>query len=170
MESINIVEEWKVINNFPSYRISSIGRVCKIKYNRRYYLKLTDNGKGYCKVCLYHERKHKYLYVHRLVAEAFIPNSDNKPFINHKNGIKNNNYYTNLEWATFSENMKHGFDTNLYPSGEQHYNSKISNETISNIKKMYATNKYTQNQLAIYYNISGAMVCLIVNNKIRKRG
>jgi hypothetical protein len=72
------------------------------------------------------ELKGKLYSIHRLVALAFIPNIENKPQINHKDGNKLNNHFTNLEWVTNKENhrhkMEHGLNVTL--SGEEHYRIK----------------------------------------------
>lgn len=65
---------------------------------------------GYKKVSLSSHLKTKRVSVHRLVGEAFIPNPENKPVINHKDNVKDNNNVSNLEWATISENSKHYYD------------------------------------------------------------
>lgn len=67
------------------------------------------NNKGYCFVCMKEKRHRKNLLVHRLVAEAFIPNPDNKIEVNHKDGNPKNNNVINLEWVTPSENRKHAY-------------------------------------------------------------
>ena len=67
-----------------------------------------DNGHGYKFVYLWRENKSKRFYVHRLVAEAFIPNPDKKQFVNHKDEDKSNNSVSNLEWCTSSENVNYG--------------------------------------------------------------
>jgi len=79
--------------------------------------------KGYSKVSL----NKKHYSVHRLVAETFIPNIENKPQVNHKDGNKQNNHVDNLEWCTCSENHKHAFATKLRKPhfGQQHQNSKL---------------------------------------------
>ena len=97
---------WKQINNFPMYSVSDTGKVMNTKTGRT--LSLIDNH-GYCMVHLYKNGMRYNKLVHRLVAEAFIPNSSNKPFINHIDGIRNNNLVGNLEWCTNQENIIHAY-------------------------------------------------------------
>lgn len=76
-------------------------------------LKLKINRRGYQFVTLYKENKQYYPAIHRLVAEAFIPNSDNLPQVNHIDGNKCNNNMNNLEWCTQIENIRHADRTGL---------------------------------------------------------
>ena len=79
------------------------------------YRKLTPNEsiQGYQRLGLRTKGKRKWFNVHRLVAQTFIPNPDNKPFVNHIDGNKSNNHVENLEWCNQSENMIHAFKTGL---------------------------------------------------------
>lgn len=112
------MEIWKDIPGFEGlYQLSSFGRVKSfprettrggimavgIGTTGYYYVKLTKNG------------KRKHLRIHRSLAELFIPNPENKPCINHKDGNKLNNSFDNLEWCTSSENNFHGYRTGLIP-------------------------------------------------------
>lgn len=88
------------------YAITSCGKVWS--YRRKIFLKPSISQKGYAYVSLTKDGASKKFRVHRLVAEAFIPNPENKPEVNHINEVKTDNYVRNLEWATRVENMNAG--------------------------------------------------------------
>lgn len=110
-------EIWKDVDGYPGYQVSNYGRV-------KSYLRLGNDKnrfriikfvscRGYWRFTITKDKKHQSKMVHRLVAEAFIPNPYNKPQINHKDGIKTNNHVSNLEWVTISENSIHAYKMGL---------------------------------------------------------
>lgn len=108
-------ELWKDIPNFEGlYQVSNLGRVksfrqgTKHRWEPDYILKSSLANNGYCQVTLYDNTKRKKFLVHRLVAEAFIPNPDNLPQINHKDEDPTNNAASNLEWCTARYNNAYG--------------------------------------------------------------
>ena len=121
-------EIWKAVKGYEDlYEVSTFGRVrslgkifykdnhgtiCKTTYQPQIIAQRYHTA-GYLIVNLNNYKNQKTMRVHRLVAEAFIPNPENKPFINHKNGIKDDNRLENLEWSTPSENNQHAYDTGL---------------------------------------------------------
>lgn len=98
---------WKKITNYNNYSVNELGEI-KNNLTER-ILKARTNGARYKYVVLYKNGKSLCNAVHRLVAETFIPNPENKKTVNHKDGNKHNNNTENLEWATQSENVKHAY-------------------------------------------------------------
>lgn len=93
--------------NFEHYVIYNDGRVRNTITNK--FINGDVNNCGYHRVSLYNNGEHRRFFKHRLVAEHFIDNPENKKFVNHKDGNKSNNAIDNLEWCTQSENEKHKF-------------------------------------------------------------
>ena len=95
-------ENWRSINLYLNYEVSSIGRVRNVDTGLilKPYLAIV----GYYVVNLCSHNKAKQHKIHRLVAEAFITNLDDKPIVDHVDGVKTNNVVSNLRWATYSEN------------------------------------------------------------------
>jgi hypothetical protein len=103
---------WKQIPEAPRYRISSEGAVYSTITNE--IKKSFVDEKGYLRVQLYIDGGAITRKVHRLVAEAFVENPNNKPQVNHMDGNKQNNHVANLEWTTGPENMAHARALGLY--------------------------------------------------------
>lgn len=103
------MEIWRDIEGFEGkYQVSSWGRIRSMVYGQYQILKPYRNEKGYLKIGLSDGNGKSCKYrVNRLVARAFIPNPYNLPQVNHKDGNKENNSYTNLEWTTNLINQKH---------------------------------------------------------------
>ena len=103
------MEHWKAIDGYEGlYQVSNLGRVKSLKCGKEKILKPGKNTGGYLHVDLYKDGHEKTVKIHRLVAEAFIPNPNNLDTINHKDEDKTNNTVSNLEWMSQKDNINYG--------------------------------------------------------------
>lgn len=172
-----IVENWKDIEGYAGlYQVSNLGRVkssahTTIDRNGKRHvvkgqiLKPTVGKFGYARIRIYKSGKQKVALLHRLVAQVFIDNPENKPEVNHKNGIKSDNSAINLEWVTRSENLKHAYNSGLYErrTGERHNRSKLTEDQVAKIKLLYKKGKYTVSALAKKFSTCQTNVSSILN-------
>ncbi|WP_235995148.1 NUMOD4 domain-containing protein [Secundilactobacillus yichangensis] len=141
-------EIWKPVVGYEQYYlVSNLGRV-KSKPRKVHFgkqsrsvgnniLKFNDNGHGYMQVTLSVNNHHKNLYVHRMVAEAFIPNPLKVEQINHIDANKWNNKVSNLEWVTSKENIDHAIKNGLTPMGSHSVRAKLTRLQARSIKREY---------------------------------
>ena len=148
--------EWKQVENYPMYDVSSDGhvRTHQRKLRNNSILKPGISKAGYARVVLCNDGTKRNIPVHRIVAEAFIPNPENKPQVNHKDGNKLNNDVSNLEWCTASENVQHSFDV----LGHERQNggmNKLSQEQVEFLRIKAANGELTTyTEFAKMFNVS----------------
>ena len=162
---------WSKINGFPNYSVSNTG---KIRNDLSGKIKSPIEGAtGYLNIDLYSGGKRTKAKIHRLVGEAFIPNPDNKPEVNHIDGDKHNNNVENLEWVTHSENIRHAFSTGLMnPSrsmlGRKNPNAGRPGKPIRIIETGEEFNSITECEKAINGNNRHICDCLSGRQKTHK--
>lgn len=161
---------FKDITGFENYQVNKQGvvvsksRVSLQKNGKKYTVKekvmkpQIDNT-GYIVFGLRNNKKEtKKVYLHRILAESFIPNIENKPCINHKDGVKYNNSLDNLEWCTYQENNIHAFDNNFQKSGKQHHFYGKKGEFCHNSKKIICNDTGrifdSLTEASLFFNIS----------------
>ena len=153
-------EEWKDIKSYRGfYQVSNLGKIKNLK-RKEVLLKPYISKQGYLNVKLidpYFKKGNNYL-VHRLVAEAFIPNPENKPQVNHKDGNKLNNSVDNLEWVTSSENNQHAYNTGLNKYKQKYFGKPVAQYTKKfDFIKVYPSITTASNETKI--NLSQISLC-----------
>lgn len=146
------------------YKISDKGVVTNKKTNKN--MKPSLNSSGYLRCALnVNYKKNNRFFIHRLVAEHFILNKENKPCVNHIDGNKLNNSVDNLEWVSYSENIKHAFDLGLNKSGEEHGQSKLTCKEVKKILSRYKNENISQRKLGQIYDVAHSTIGAIVRGE-----
>lgn len=161
-----MIETWKPIKKFEkNYIISNHGNIKNLKNNKS--KTFTHDKDGYLKTCLWKNNIPFYFRVSRLVAIHFIPNPKKLPIVNHKDRVKDNNYYKNLEWGTQKYNIEH-FYNNPGPTPDRTYNKndhsfkpKLNYQIAEKIRSDYFKIK-SQRRLARKYNVSKPTIARIL--------
>lgn len=157
------------------YKVDCLGNVYSLKGS---LLKPGIDKKGYLRVSLKINGKFYTKKVHRLVAECFIPNPENKPQVNHINGFKNDNRLENLEWCTAKENVKHAIDNNLFyfntkdqsvnkiiKVGELNGYSKLTEKDVLEIRSKFKKRVYTRKMLSNEYGVKESCIKDVLSKK-----
>ena len=169
---------WRDIKGYENfYQINDKGQVKSLKrtvyrsykgkdsyYTIKESMLRPDIKNGYFYVALCKNSKIKHHYIHRLVAEYFVANPENKTCVNHIDSNRLNNSIENLEWVTYRENSIHGVKYGNVPIGEKCKNSKLSEKDVLEIRDMYIFG-FKKTWLSEIYSISFSAIDLIVRNK-----
>jgi NUMOD4 motif len=161
------MEHWRTIAAFPAYAVSDMGRVQRQKTGR--IIQSSPTGRDYLQVGLYNHGKRLGCRVARLVATAFVPNPQNLPQVNHKDGQRHNNTKDNLEWTTQSGNMKHAYGTGLQaplPSAK-HGMAKLTDAQVLHIRQRLQRGIY-QRRIAEEMGVCQSLISMINRSKIWK--
>lgn len=143
------IEEYRDVVGFGEYfQVSNLGNIYSKRSKR--LLKLAKSPNGYWIFSTRIDGTNHTFKVHRLVAEAFIPNPESKPLVNHIDGCKTNNMLSNLEWVTASENNSHAWATGL----RKHSQRKLTDDQVREIRASTKTNR----ELASIYGLSNVNI------------
>jgi hypothetical protein len=174
-------EIWIDVKGYENeYLVSNLGRVKSLDrhlthknghlyFHRGRILSQGEHSGGYLQIGL---GRKKNVYVHRLVAQHFLDSVDGKNEVNHKDGNKKNNHYSNLEWVTPSENQNHSVEIGLREVGEKHSTSKLTNEQVIYIREVYKAfhPEFGAKPLGEKFGVAKSIVCRIANGTRRAHG
>lgn len=161
--------DWEWINGFEGkYLIDVFGRLYSINGKQKGF-QLVSGSRDSVGYHIFSLRcsgaKKKDVRRHTLLAKAFIPNPENKPFINHKNGVKGDDRIENLEWVTALENSRHAIETGLLDTkGEKHVRAKLTEGQVLEIRKLAASG-ILHSKIAENYPITRRQVTDIVRGR-----
>lgn len=167
------VERWRTLiyheDVYDRFEVSDCGKIRNVKTGTIY--KTYENHNGYLQVCVsLGSRKNKKVFrINIAVACTFIPNPENKPEVNHKDGNKLNNNVSNLEWVTSSENMKHAYSNGLQKplTGLDSPHAKLSEEDVRFIRNNYIPrdSMYGARALGRMFNMSHTNILRAINKE-----
>lgn len=174
-------ETWRPIENSDSYEVSDRGRVRYFAHKNRLYRGETPifeptivnshvsmRGYSFTTIKFNNSSRRVPKTIHRLVAKAFIPNPENKPQVNHKNGIKTDNHVDNLDWMTGPENIAHALLRNngcyWAPKGEKTGSAKLTEDDVRHIREQVSKG-ISQKEMASFYKVTTAAINKIVRFK-----
>jgi hypothetical protein len=158
---------WKPVKHYENYEVSETGQVRSVKSGR--ILSSYPDKDGYHLVRLSQDGISKTMRLAGMVARAFIPNPQNFPQVNHKDGKQKwNNAASNLEWNTCSQNMQHAVKCGLRVPSEKHHSAKLTWNTVDSIRKRYV--KYNNcrgngPELAAEFGVSLTAIHNVVKGK-----
>lgn len=162
---IDIDDEWVVIKNFPNYVINRKGKIFNTSTNK--FLKYGINN-GYYDVTLTKNKRHFRVKIHRIIAETFIDNIDNKPYIDHIDGDKLNNDINNLRWVTPYENNHNYITRKTHVSAIVNYNKINKSRKIESIDSNGNIKVYNSiSEAAKVVNGDTGTISTICSNKIK---
>ena len=156
------VETFVKIEGFEKYEVSNLGKVRNIKSGR--VLKTSLNNNGYLRLFLCENNKRKHLYLHRIIATAFIDNPDEKPCVNHIDENKLNNDLSNLEWCTVRENLIHG--TRTKRAAEKCFKKVIQLDLNDNVLNEFESMTQAEQETGVF--VSNISSCC--NGKVKSAG
>lgn len=178
-------EVWKEVIGYETlYAVSNLGRIkafakhidsgkCHRSWDE-HILKCASDQRGYLKTNLAKDGVNRTVKVHRIVAQAFIPNPDNLPEVNHKDGNKQNNSVENLEWSDRLSNQRHAVKSGLWKPhyGESNGSSKLTKDDVEFIRNNYIprNSDYGANALAKQFGVHRKTIGRIASYKNWKEG
>lgn len=156
-----IIKQCKPITTVEGYYISKDGRVFNLKSKaRKMELKQQIDKDGYRRITLIDaDNKHYVTRVHRLVATAFVPGKREGLVVNHKNGIKDDNHYSNLEWMTPADNERHARRVlGKWLLGEKASRSKLTEKQVLKIRNMLKSTNASQQTIGILFGVTQSQI------------
>lgn len=166
-------EIWKTMiyqgKEYSDFEVSNIGRMRNVLTGTIYKQSVNSTGYYSVRVTLGSRDKKKSFRIHKAVAETFVPNPENKPDVNHKDGNRLNNNAYNLEWSTEKENTRHAWDTGLAlpRKGSKSPSSKLTDEQVKYIREHYIAGdkEFGRHALAKKFNVHYKTIADIANYK-----
>ncbi|HFK5582124.1 TPA: HNH endonuclease [Elizabethkingia anophelis] len=159
MTDLSLSQSLRIIDGYENYLVSEHGVVIRVPYIdstgsvRQGIVVSQSVGKGgYVRCALVKNKKNNYHLIHRLVASAFIGKSELQ--VNHIDGNKLNNHFSNLEYVTCKQNIEHAVHNGLFPKGWKNGRSKLKDDEVYEIKRLLENRNRTTLEISTMFNVS----------------